>query len=251
LYDGKIKGKVCLVTGASRGIGAAIARALAYQGANVAINYCSSRKEAISLKNELILSGVKAIAIKADVGNKIEVDKMFDIIEDELGKVNILVNNAGISLRALVTETTEEQWERVINTNLKGAFLCSRRALPAMITNKAGRIINISSVWGLYGASYEAIYATAKGGLISFSQSLAREVGPSGITVNAIAPGAIDTEMLSQELDTDEMNSLIEEIPVGRLGKSEEVAAACIYLASDTSSYINGQVLRLDGGWKA
>jgi len=251
LYDGKIKGKVCLVTGASRGIGAAIARALAYQGANVAINYCSSRKEAISLKNELILSGVKAIAIKADVGNIIEVDKMFDIIEAELGKVNILVNNAGISLRALVTETTEEQWERVINTNLKGAFLCSRRALPAMITNKAGRIINISSVWGLYGASYEAIYATAKGGLISFSQSLAREVGPSGITVNAIAPGAIDTEMLSQELDTDEMNSLIEEIPVGRLGKSEEVAAACIYLASDTSSYINGQVLRLDGGWKA
>jgi len=243
--------KTAFITGGSRGIGRAIARRLAKDGFNIVINYSKSDRSAEEVVREVKEYGVEAMAIKCDVSKYDEVEKAIDKIVEEFGSIDVVVNNAGISLRALVTETTEEQWERVINTNLKGAFLCSRRALPAMITNKAGRIINISSVWGLYGASYEAIYATAKGGLISFSQSLAREVGPSGITVNAIAPGAIDTEMLSQELDTDEMNSLIEEIPVGRLGKSEEVAAACIYLASDTSSYINGQVLRLDGGWKA
>jgi 3-oxoacyl-[acyl-carrier protein] reductase len=175
---------------------------------------------------------------------------MFAQIEDKWGSVDLLVNNAGISLKRLFAETSEEEWQQVMDINLKGAFLCCRRALPAMIRNRFGRIVNIASIWGLRGASCESVYAASKGGLIALSRSLAMEMGPSGITVNVIAPGPVETDMLLQELDNDERAMLSEEIPLGRLASPDDVASACLFLLSPTASYINGQVLGLDGGWK-
>ena len=175
---------------------------------------------------------------------------MFARIEDKWGSVDLLVNNAGISLKGLLTETTEEEWQQVMDINLKGAFLCCRRALPAMVKKRFGRIVNIASIWGLRGASCESVYAASKGGLIALSRSLAMEMGPSGITVNVIAPGPVQTDMLLQELDSDERKALSEEIPLGRLASPDDVASACLFLLSPAASYINGQALGLDGGWK-
>lgn len=247
-YD--LKGLVCLVTGGSRGIGAAIVRALAAEGAKIAVNYLTSEKEAFQLVGDLTKEGISALAVRADVGSESDVEAMFAQIEAELGNVDILVNNAGISLRALLQETNEAQWQRVMDTNLKGAFLCCRRALPCMIRKRCGRIVNIASIWGITGASFESIYAASKGGLIILSKSLASEVGPSGITVNAIAPGPIATDMLAGEIDANDKAELVEEIPVGRLGYPDEVASACLFLLSSDASYVNGQVLSIDGGWK-
>jgi len=245
-----LKGRICLVTGASRGIGAAVARAVAVEGAGVAVNYFSSEREALLLVDELKALGVPALAVQGDVGSEADVEAIFKNIETELGQVDMLINNAGISLRALVTETSTAQWQKVMDTNLKGAFLCCRRALPHMIRQQFGRIVNIASIWGINGAACEAIYAASKGGLISLTKSLAKEVGPLGINVNAVAPGPVETDMLRKELDNEERNNLVTEIPAGRLGYPEEVASACVYLLSRHSSYINGQVLVLDGGWK-
>ncbi|MBC7076565.1 MAG: 3-oxoacyl-ACP reductase FabG [Syntrophomonadaceae bacterium] len=245
-----LKGRICLVTGASRGIGAAVARAVAVEGAGVAVNYFSSEREALLLVDELKALGVPALAVQGDVGSEADVEAIFKNIETELGQVDMLINNAGISLRALVTETSTAQWQKVMDTNLKGAFLCCRRALPHMIRQQFGRIVNIASIWGINGAACEAIYAASKGGLISLTKSLAKEVGPLGINVNAVSPGPVETDMLRKELDNEERNNLVTEIPAGRLGYPEEVASACVYLLSRHSSYINGQVLVLDGGWK-
>lgn len=245
-----LKGRICLVTGASRGIGAAVARAVAAEGAGVAVNYFSSEREALLLVDELKALGVPALAVQGDVGSEADVEAIFKNIETELGQVDMLINNAGISLRALVTETSTAQWQKVMDTNLKGAFLCCRRALPHMIRQRFGRIVNIASVWGINGAACEAVYAASKGGLISLTKSLAKEVGPSGINVNAVSPGPVETDMLRKELDNEERNNLAAEIPAGRLGYPEEVASACVYLLSRHSSYINGQVLTIDGGWK-
>lgn len=241
---------VCLITGASRGIGAAIARKVAACGAKVAVNYFSSQEKALQLVYELRKYDISAIAVQGNVSNEKEVEAIFSCIESELGPVDMLVNNAGVDLRALVTETSVNEWQRVMDINLKGPFLCCRRALPEMIRARFGRIINISSIWGLTGASFESVYAASKGGLITLSKSLASEVGPSGITVNAIAPGAVETDMLLAELDHEERSELAREIPVGRLAQPREIAAACAYLLSDEASYINGQVLSIDGGWK-
>jgi len=242
--------RVCLVTGGGRGIGAAIARAVANEGASVAVNYLSSQQKAEQLVEEIRMMGGRAVAIRADVGNEAEVKKMFELVEQQLGKIDLLVNNAGRSLRALVTETTGEQWDRIMDTNLRGAFLCCRQALLQMIPERYGRIVNIASVWGERGAAYEAVYAASKGGLIALTKSMASEVGLSGITVNAVSPGPVKTAMLIDELDEDEIKSLEDEIPAGRLGESEEIASACVFLLSNRASYINGQVLTVDGGWK-
>ncbi len=241
---------VCLITGASRGIGREIARAAAAQGIDVAINYYSSKHEAVKLEKELQAQGLNAIAVQADVGCEKDVEKMFSLIESKLGPVNMLINNAGISLRALITETTEVQWQKVMDTNLKGPFLCCRRALPDMIGKKFGRIINIASIWGITGASYEAVYAASKGGLLAMTKSMAVELGPSGITVNAVAPGPIQTDMLQGELSMQEIQNLANEIPLGRLGFPEEIASTCVYLLSSKAAFINGQVISIDGGWK-
>lgn len=245
----RLAGRVALVTGGSRGIGAAIARALAGHGARVAVNYLASAPEAALVVNACRAYGVDALAVQADVARAPEVERLFVTVEQNLGAVDILVNNAGVSLRALVIETSEEDWQRVLDINLKAAFLCCRRALPGMIRRRYGRIINIASVWGLTGASYEAAYAAAKGGLIAFTRSLAREVGSAGIAVNAIAPGPVESDMLRRELSPEERAALAASIPAGRLGQPEDVAAACVFLASDDASFVNGHVLCLDGGW--
>ncbi|HOQ09033.1 MAG TPA: 3-oxoacyl-ACP reductase FabG [Syntrophomonadaceae bacterium] len=251
MADLLLQGKICLVTGASRGIGAAIARAAAAAGAMVAINYCRSRNLAESLAEELRNEGGQAMAIQADVGSSADVERMFATVEKAWGPVSLLVNNAGVSLRELVTHTSEDQWDQVINTNLKGPFLCCRRALPHMIRSRWGRIINIASVWGMRGASCESVYAASKGGLILFTKSLAQEVGPSGVTVNALAPGPIGTDMLADELTEAERQDLAADIPLGRLGSPEDVAKTVIFLLSEGGNYINGQVITVDGGWTA
>lgn len=244
-----LAGKVCLVTGASRGIGKAIAAAAAAQGAMVAINYCHSHQEARQFAGVLHEQGYNAAAFQADVSSAEQVDKMFAEIESRWGKVDLLVNNAGISHKALLTDTSESDWYKVMDINLKGAFLCSKRAMPRMISSRYGRIINIASIWGVNGASCESVYAASKGGLIAFTKSLAREAGPSGVLVNAVAPGAIAAGMLSQELDDEEIRELVGQIPLNRLGTAEEIAMTCIFLLSAQASYINGQIITVDGGW--
>lgn len=241
--------KVVLVTGGSRGIGASVVRQLAQDGYSIAVNYHQSEKKAYLLNQELSSKGCKCIEIKADVSKLAEVENMFLKIEAELGKVDILINNAGISSRGLVTDISEAEWDRVLGINLKGAFLCARRALPSMINQRWGRIINIASVWGITGAAYESLYATSKGGLITFTKSLAKELGPSGITVNAVAPGPIETDMLNSEIDKGEKDTLVEGIPLGRLGRPEDIASICSYLVSPRATYITGQVITVDGGF--
>lgn len=249
LSDRLLAGKVALVTGASRGIGAAVAREMARHGANVAVNYRNSAWEAEALARTCEGHGVRAAAFQADVAEPEAVAKLFAAVEQALGPVEILINNAGVGLRRLVVETSDGDWEKLIAVNLSGAFYCCRQALPGMTRRRSGRIINITSVFGLTGAAYEAAYAAAKGGLIAFTKSLAREVGSAGITVNAVAPGPVETGMLREELTPEELATLARAVPSGRLGKPEEIAAACVFLASPAASFINGQVLCLDGGW--
>lgn len=243
--------KVALVTGASRGIGRAIVRQLAEAGYKVGINYFKSHAMAYDLVEEINKQGGQAIAIKADISNSAEVETMFTKLEQNFGSVDVLINNAGISSRGLAHYIDEVEWDKVMGINLKGAFLCCRRALPHMINKKFGRIINITSVWGITGASYESVYATSKGGLITFTKSLAKELGPSGITVNAIAPGPIETDMLNEELNENDKLALLDEISVGRLGRPEDVATLCLYLVSDKATFITGQVINVDGGFIA
>lgn len=244
-----LKGKVCLVTGASRGIGKAIAAAAAAQEARVAINYCYAEEKARQFTEELQKQGYQAAAFRTDISSSRQVDDMFTRIESRWGKVDLLVNNAGVSCKALLTDTSEDDWYKVMDINLKGPFLCSKRALPNMISARFGRIVNIASIWGVNGASCESVYAASKGGLIAFTKSLAREVGPSGVLVNAVAPGPVETDMLSQELDDEDRRELTGQIPLGRLGTPEEIAAACVFLLSTQATYINGQVITVDGGW--
>lgn len=240
---------MALVTGASRGIGAAIALALARHGAEVAVNFCRSAALAEEVARRCRNWGVKAGAFRADVTDSAEVRQLFEVVAEEIGPVSILVNNAGIGLRRLLADTTDEEWQKVLQVNLSGPFYCSREALPFMVSRRRGRIINVASVWGLTGASCEAAYAATKGGLVTLTKSLAREVGSAGVTVNAVAPGPIETDLLREELGPEELAALTEEIPSRRLGRPEEVAAACVFLASPAAAFINGQVLRVDGGW--
>lgn len=251
MSDNSLHGQVCLITGASRGIGTAIARAAAAQGAAVAVNYFRSEEQAWLLVEELQKMKCQASAFYADISSSADVEQLFTKVERDLGPVNLLVNNAGSSLRELLTHTSDQQWEQVINTNLKGPFLCCRRALPHMIRQRYGRIVNIASIWGLTGASCESVYAASKGGLILLTRSLAREVGPSGITVNALAPGPIDTDMIRGELTVQEYQELGRQIPLGRVGEPEDVAGLCVFLLSDRGAYINGQIIPVDGGWTA
>lgn len=237
-----------LITGASRGIGRAAAAAFARNGYNVAVNYCKSKEKATDLADELNGYGVMAAAYQADVSDKTAVGEMFRKAEQELGRISVLVNNAGIAEQILFSDITEEKWDRMFAVNVKGTYNCTQAALPSMIHEKYGRIINVSSMWGISGASCEVHYSASKAALIGFTKALAKEVGLSGITVNCIAPGVIGTDMNSA-ISGEILEELKEDTPLNRIGTPEDVAAAILFLASDKASFITGQTLAVDGGF--
>ena len=239
--------KVALVTGAGRGIGKAIALELAKKGYDVAVNYNKSSAAADETVKEISALSGKAVAIKADVSSPEEVKYMFKTAAEALGTVEILVCNAGITKDNLLMRMKDEEWNTVISADLSSLFYCSREALRPMLKARFGRIIAVSSVVGLVGNPGQCNYSAAKAGMTGFVKSLAREVGSRGITVNAVAPGYIDTDMtsvLSEEVRT----AMISGIPAGRIGKPEDIAKAVAFLASDDASYVHGQVIAVDGG---
>ena len=239
--------KIALVTGGARGIGRAICRTLANDGFKIAINFNNSENEAIALKDEL--SAVTEVEIfKCDVSDANAVKEMFSDISRELGNVNVLVNNAGVAEQVLFTDITDEMWQRMINANLSSAFYCSREALKNMINEKNGVIVNIASMWGEVGASMEVHYSTAKAGLIGMTKALAKEVGLSGVRVNAVSPGVILTDMMNSFSESDKEN-LKDETPLNTLGTPEDIAHAVSFLASDKAKFITGQVLSVNGGF--
>ena len=239
--------KTVLITGASRGIGAKTARLFAQKGWAVAVNYRNSREAAEELVSEIRKNGGTALAIPADVGDPEQVEALFRTAEQELGQIEALVNNAGIAQQKLFTDLTDEDWDELFRVDVKGVFLCCRRALPAMIRRHRGVIVNISSMWGQVGASCEVHYSAAKAAVIGLTRALAKEVGPSGIRVNCIAPGVIRTEM-NGNLTPETLEALKEETPLELLGDPADVAKAAWFLTSEDSAFITGQVLGVNGG---
>ncbi len=233
--------KTALITGGSRGIGAAVARRFAGEGYRVIINYKRSEAEARALAEEL-----GGIAVRADVGDPKQVAAMADEIGERFGALDVLVNNAGISHIGLFTDMTEAEWQRMIDVNLGGAFRVTKSLIKPMIARQSGCVINISSMWGQVGASCEAAYSASKAGLIGLTKALAKELGPSGIRVNCIAPGVIETDM-NAELSGDTLSALADDAPLMRLGAPEDVADAAYFLAE--SGFITGQVLGVNGGF--
>ncbi len=242
------KMRTAVVTGASRGIGKATAKKLCENGFALAIIYKNSAEKALAFKNELIKDGFTAECYEADVSSSKQVNAAFEKIKKDLGRIEVLVNNAGISQQSLFTEITDEMWQEMINTNLTGVFNCCRAALPDMIKNHSGVIVNIASMWGETGASCEVHYSAAKAGVIGLTKALAKEVGMSGIRVNAVSPGVIKTDMLSSFSEAD-LEELKNETPLMRLGAPEDVANAVEFLVSEKASFITGQVLSLNGGF--
>ena len=237
-----------LVTGASRGIGLATAKKFASEGNNVILNYNKSEENAKLAKTEIEALGVKCLTIKADVSDAVQVDRMFHQIRAELGGIDVLVNNAGVALRqGLFTDFDENERRRVFDVNVHGMMNCCREAMPDFISKKKGKIINLSSIWGVSGGSCEVIYSASKAAVIGFTKALAKELAPSGINVNCVAPGMIATDMNSH-LSDEETELFRQEIPMQRIGKPEDVADVIYFLASDAASYITGQILTVDGG---
>ncbi|MEW6540001.1 MAG: 3-oxoacyl-[acyl-carrier-protein] reductase [Bacillota bacterium] len=243
----RLDGRTALVTGASRGIGRAVALALAAAGADLVLNYASNTTAAEQVAAEAERSGSRVLLFRADISRPQEAAELVQAGLNGFGGLDILVNNAGITRDNLLLRMTDQDWDEVLNVNLKGAFNTTRAALRPMIKARRGRIINISSVIGLRGNAGQANYAAAKAGLIGFTKSVAREVGSRHITVNAIAPGFIQTEM-TQGLSPAVRERMVSEIPLGRLGTPEDVAALVVFLAGDAAGYITGQVIAVDGG---
>jgi len=241
-----LKGKTALITGAGKGIGKAIAIKLADAGANIIINYNSSEKEALETAKIVEDLGVKAITIKADVSKADEVKEMFSKAKEEFDTLDILVNNAGILKDSLLLMMKDEDWDNVINTNLKGSYLCMKFAVKRMMRQRYGKIINISSIIGRYGNAGQINYAASKAGLLGMTYSAAKELGRMGIRVNAIAPGVIDTDMI-KHLNEDYIEKLKQNIALNKLGTPEDIAEAALFLAMPASDYISGQVLGVDG----
>ncbi|HMP40011.1 MAG TPA: 3-oxoacyl-[acyl-carrier-protein] reductase [Roseiflexaceae bacterium] len=242
-----LKDRVALVTGGSRGIGRAIAVTLAAAGAAVAVNYRDNQAAAEAVVAEISAAEGQAFAIKADISRQEEVEQLFKAVIERYGKIDILVNNAGITRDGLLLRMKEEDFDAVLDTNLRGAFLCTKAALRPMARGRGGRIINIASVVGLAGNPGQANYAAAKAGLIGFTKSVAREMASRAITVNAIAPGYIETEMTGV-LSDQVRAAILEAIPLGRIGIAQDVADMACFLASDAAAYITGQTIAVDGG---
>lgn len=237
--------RTVLVTGASRGIGAAIAKKFGKLGYRVCVNYNKSESDANKVVDRLKQLGALAKAYKADVADASQVKAMFLEIEKDFGGVDILINNAGVSLEKMLCDTTDDDYEHLMGVNLKGVFNCSREAQRYMVKEKRGAIVNISSIWGEVGASCETLYSASKAGVIGFTKALAKELAPSGITVNCLSPGAVDTDM-NAFLTDDEKSALIDEIPLSRFATASEIASAVVFLCEHP--YITGQNLSVNGG---
>ncbi|SFJ61072.1 3-oxoacyl-[acyl-carrier-protein] reductase [Thermoflavimicrobium dichotomicum] len=242
-----LAGKVAVVTGGSRGIGRAIAVTLAQAGADVAIFYAGNRQAAEETVGQIQAAGRKALALQVDVSNSEQVDAAFKEVLAAFDRIDILVNNAGITRDNLLMRMKEEDWDQVINTNLKGVFLCTKAVTRPMMKQRKGRIINISSVVGVAGNPGQANYVAAKAGVIGLTKTTAKELASRGITVNAIAPGFIETDMTAV-LPEDLKRQMLDQIPLGRFGSVEDVAEAVKFLASDAAGYITGQTIHVDGG---
>ncbi len=240
--------KTVLITGASRGIGRAIAKTLGAEGYRIVLNYHHSKDAALSLAAELEANGVEVLPFCADVTDKQAVADMVRAAIERFGMITALVNNAGIAEQCLFTDISDSQWQNMMKTHVDGAFYCCKAVLPYMIKEHIGKIVNISSMWGITGASCEVHYSTAKAALIGMTKALAKEVGPSGIQVNCVAPGVIATDMLNSFTEED-MQALKNETPLCRIGTPEDVANAVSFLLSDKADFITGQVLSVDGGF--
>ena len=238
--------KVAIITGASRGIGREIAKTLARKGIKIIANYNKSEKESKELKEELQKEGYEIEIFKADVSKKEQCEELVKYTLEKYKKIDILINNAGIDKYQLITEVTQEDWNEIINTNLYSAFCMCQEVLPNMIHNKNGCIINISSMWGIVGASTEVVYSISKAGLDGLTKALAKEVGPSNIRVNSIAPGYIETDM-NKDYSEKEKLDIIENIPLEKLGKTEDIAKCVNWLIED--NYTTGQIISINGGW--
>ncbi len=240
--------KTVIITGASKGIGAAMAILFAEKGYNVVMGYNESYQNVKLLSSSLSSQGYKVMPFKVNVTNKLETDLLIKETVYKYGSVDILINNAGVAFNGLITETDEFDSDRVFDINLKGVYNCCKSATPVMVNQKSGKIINISSMWGQTGASCEVAYSAAKAGVNGLTKALAKELAPSGITVNAIAPGLIDTSM-NANMSVEDLNAFVEDIPLGRMGNADEIAATALFLASEGADYITGQIIGVNGGY--
>lgn len=238
--------KIAIVTGASRGIGREIAKVLSKEGLQVVANYNRSEQKAKELKEELKNENMDIDIFKADVSKREEAKALVNYTLNKYGRIDVLINNAGISEYKIFTDETDEDWNNVINTNLYSAFVMAQEVIPNMIHNKSGCIINISSIWGMVGASLEVLYSISKAGMDGLTKGLAKELGPSNIRVNSIAPGAIDTDM-NADLSTEELKQLEKDTPLGKIGKPEDIAKCVKWLIEDT--FTTGQIISINGGW--
>lgn len=241
-----IVNKVVVVTGGSRGIGAQIVKTLANENYKVILNYNNSKEQAEKIQQELLEQGKEIEIIKADVSKREETEKLIQFAINKFNKIDVLINNAGISQERLFTDVTEEEWKKIINTNLNSVFYCNQQALKYMIQEQQGCIINISSIWGETGASCEVAYSTTKAAINGMTKALAKEVGPSNIRVNAIAPGIIDTDM-NRNLTNEELEQIKEQIPLNKIGKALDIAKCVKWLIED--EYTTGQIISINGGW--
>ena len=242
-----LKGKCAVITGASRGIGKCIATKFAKEGANVVINYRNNEEEALKVKQELEDLGSQVLVVKADVSELEQAENLIKEAKKEFGRVDILVNNAGITKYNLIIRIKEEDFDSVIKTNLKGAFNCLKAVTPIMLKQKYGKIVNMASVVGVVGNPGQVNYCASKAGLIGMTKSLAKEIGSRNITVNAIAPGFIDTDM-TKILSDDQKKKILSQIPLNKFGNVEDIANVALFLGSENSNYITGQVIHVDGG---